>query len=169
MLKISLIFHSEDPYFYLKPLLFLSHQHTYPPDLENVIGAEYRLSSCQAVIFDRQQQCFFVHLSALDRDITHLTLVICAPPHYHFHPLKDYRISIDAQQQGESIYFNSTNQVIDKTCDFVKVFNLIRHHRHSGWYIQPQSQALFGNLTDLYATFDYQNYFPEPVLNVKMV
>ena len=169
LVKISVNVYSQDRCFYVQPLLFLTNTQGQIRDLEDVIGADYRISSCQGVIFDRQQQCFFIDLSVLERDIRQLSLVLAAPANYQFYALQDYRVSIETQTPYNHIALNTVNCVIDQGCDFVQLFDLVRHTRHSGWYIHRNPQAIYGDLSDLYRVFDYADYFYQPVLNTNMI
>ena len=168
-IKLSIHFSSSNPHFYLQPLLFLTDQFNTLQDEEDVIAAEYRLSNCQGVIFDHQQQCFFVDFAKLDARIWHLNLVLCAPPRYQFHTLDHYRLTIENTNHSNNIYLNSCYQALDKNSDFIIALQIVRHTRHTGWYTLGQVQSLFGTKLELYQRFGYQNYFSEPLLNVQAV
>ena len=168
--KISFSFESLDPCFYLKPLLFLSNAAGHIRDVQDAIGEEYRISNCQGVIFNRRHDTFLLDLSRLDREIESITLVLSPPADYHFHTLTNYRVAIEGQDiESEKFWAISSCSVAEKSSDFVMVFNLVRHTRHSGWYLQGRSRYFSGDAYSLYRLFGYQDYFPETICNLHRV
>lgn len=168
--KISFSFESIDPYFYLEPLLFLSDEYSQIRSAEDAVGSDFRISTCQGVIFNRQKNTFLLDLNRLDTDIKCITLVLSPPPNYQFRTLTDYFVDIESlDTPSEKFYAPSCCNGSDKLSDFVMVFKFVRYARHSGWYVEGLSRYFCGDSDYLYRLFGCKDYFPYPIYNLNMV